>query len=478
LGRKGLVKQLRQSDIHGAPLVFQAAASSELTFFESVCKTVGKTLGSSELRQQLQAIDLHQRSIIFYAAKGQNADVFQAAVDGFNGCGPLFQAFGGRASGAPRRAGRGEKKTEENGNPRDSWLLLRDHGPGATKVLPGRVAPIGERYVVIDYKGMNVLHVACRWGSPVIVTEVIQEARRQGDSFITYLMSSVDDGGSTPLMQALRRNDLGDLLRVLVDQNDNAPLSKSEQLKLFTEPASRAHDSTALMHAAYAGPERLKIVRERVKCLVNLRLPPSSRSCDDHDDLELDTALGVKKEDDEKRMTRRGNFLAAAVSGGHCCVLDEVVLALKTGVLRRPPLESLLTDNSQHNKRVEEAINSADRDMGTLFSVSISSRNKDIVERTVKLIKANLSTKPGDVWELLRGREGGINNLAFAASMPEFPAEQGGKGIEMFRVVYDALKEGAKEAFPTSYIDVLRGLYIPETKPDDKTMQTPLTRAM
>lgn len=49
------MKQLRQSDIHGAPLVFHAAASSELDFFKSVCEIVGKALGKSELRQQLQA---------------------------------------------------------------------------------------------------------------------------------------------------------------------------------------------------------------------------------------------------------------------------------------------------------------------------------------------------------------------------------------------------------------------------------------
>lgn len=45
------------------------------------------------------------------------------------------------------------------------------------------------------------------------------------------------------------------------------------------------------------------------------------------------------------------------------------------------------------------------------------------------------------MWALLSGREGGINNLAFAASMPEFPPEQGGNGIDMFDVVFKSLKE-------------------------------------
>ena len=48
------MKQLRESDIHGAPLPFQAAASSSITCFRSVCDTIRKRLGSSELRQQLK----------------------------------------------------------------------------------------------------------------------------------------------------------------------------------------------------------------------------------------------------------------------------------------------------------------------------------------------------------------------------------------------------------------------------------------
>ena len=48
------MKQLRESDIHGAPLPFQAAASSSITCFKIVCDTIRKRLGSSELRQQLK----------------------------------------------------------------------------------------------------------------------------------------------------------------------------------------------------------------------------------------------------------------------------------------------------------------------------------------------------------------------------------------------------------------------------------------
>ncbi|CAM9125531.1 unnamed protein product, partial [Hapterophycus canaliculatus] len=308
LKRKGLVEQLRQSDIHGAPLVFQAAASSKIDFLKCVCAKIEHTLGRSELRQQLQAssstnwaIDLKKRSIIFHAAKGHNAEVFQAVVDGFDGRGELFQAFGDRGNGNPLTARDGEEKAEDNDTHRKSWLLLRDHRSETTDLVLGRVEPIGEGYVVaVDYRGMNVLHIACRWGCHDIVDKVICEARRQGQSFIKDLLNSVDDDGNTPLMHALRRENLGDLLRVLVDQNDNKSLSKSEQLKLFTEPASRGHNSTALMHAAYAGPERLEIVRERIECLYNLHLPSASQPCQDDDGLDLDFALGAANEDGEK----------------------------------------------------------------------------------------------------------------------------------------------------------------------------------
>lgn len=280
-----------------------------------------------------QAIDLNQRSILFYAAKGRNADVFQAAVDGLDGRGDLFQAFGGRGSGSenPRHAGDGEEKMEEkHGSPRESWLILRDHGQETANPVPGRVAQIGGQYVAADYKGMNILHVACRRGGPDIVEKVIREAQRQGESFMKDLLSGFDDRGSTPLMQAIRRDDhLDDLLHVLVDQNDNATLPKCEQLQLFTAPARQDHNFTSLMHAAYAGPNQLETVRKRIERLVKSCRPSASQPCDDHDGLDLDLALGVENEDDETKTIRRGNFLAAAVSGGHCCVLDEVVLAIK-----------------------------------------------------------------------------------------------------------------------------------------------------
>lgn len=48
------MKQLRESDIRGAPLPFQAAASSSKACFEIVCATIRKTLGKSELRTQLK----------------------------------------------------------------------------------------------------------------------------------------------------------------------------------------------------------------------------------------------------------------------------------------------------------------------------------------------------------------------------------------------------------------------------------------
>lgn len=48
------MKQLRESDIHGAPLPFQAAASNSKACFEIVCDTICKMLGNSELRTQLK----------------------------------------------------------------------------------------------------------------------------------------------------------------------------------------------------------------------------------------------------------------------------------------------------------------------------------------------------------------------------------------------------------------------------------------
>lgn len=53
LGRMGLVRQLRDSDTSGAPLLFRAASSDSLKCFGAVCDAIRNTVGLRDLKEQL-----------------------------------------------------------------------------------------------------------------------------------------------------------------------------------------------------------------------------------------------------------------------------------------------------------------------------------------------------------------------------------------------------------------------------------------
>jgi len=146
-------------------------------------------------------------------------------------------------------------------------------------------------------------------------------------------------------------------------------------------------------------------------------------------------------------------------------------------------------ESGDQNDRVKEAIVSIDDCKGTLCSVAIASRNKEALEHVIELIEKQvgdhkevkasacvfkhvldfdinhvvghylvtilygvcINRKPLSidgslyslqVWEVLRGRKGGISNLAFAASIPRGHSKGGKetKGKEIFEVVFGALK--------------------------------------
>eukprot|EP00752_Nemacystus_decipiens_P002071 g1982.t1 len=285
LGRVALVKQLRDSDIHGAPLPFQAARSKSTTCFETVCKTISSTLGESELRQQLQVVDLKHRTIIFHAAKGETAEVFNA---------------------------------------------------------------------------------------------VIQAMNKAGD-------------GSAPA------------------SDDHA--AKGEAAEVFNaviQPLNKADDGKA--------------------------------SDDDAAQVDLDFALGITSRNSETSSSRYGVLLAAAASGGHQPVLEDVVSAIKTKVLRqhdRADFVHLRKANSEEDDTVKEAIEAVNDSRGTLLSVVISSRSTDAAERVIELIEAHIKHPINAAKKVLKNSPAGY------------------------------------------YANLVRELFIPETRGDNvESMRAPLTRSM
>ncbi|CBN79093.1 hypothetical protein Esi_0176_0047 [Ectocarpus siliculosus] len=296
LGRGGLVTQLRESDINGAPLAFQAAGGVSAACFESVSKVMHKTLGRNELRQQVQAVDLKERSIIFHAPKSQAANVFQAVI----------RAFDGDGGGCPRNTDTGDQ-TED---PRKSWLLADDlpESPAPEHKKRQAIRSICGRNVFVDYTGMTALHVTCPWGCPDIVEMILKEASKQGQDSVQDFLRIVDNSGRTALMHAVRHDhgiyarELDSvclILGALVDRANNT--AYPEKLGLFTQPASPKFDSSALMYAAYGGPKRLEVLQDYICSLVqNVQHDPATNPC--HAGLHLEFALGIEHESPEKNL--------------------------------------------------------------------------------------------------------------------------------------------------------------------------------
>ena len=71
--KSALVRQLRDTDAYGAPLLFQACIGGN-QMLELVKKLVEGNLGVGGLMEQLRALDTRGRDIFMYAAK--RGDVF------------------------------------------------------------------------------------------------------------------------------------------------------------------------------------------------------------------------------------------------------------------------------------------------------------------------------------------------------------------------------------------------------------------
>lgn len=256
-----------------------------------------------------QAIDLKGRTITHYAAKGQSASVLEAVVglDGVNG-----------------------------DNPSGSWLVAKVDVNDKHQ----RTAHVGGMDVHVGLDGMNVLHVACRWGCRCVVEAVVREAQKQGERFFSALLHSVDANGRTPLMQALRHTygnedvscgaeitKVETLLRILTIEAQD---EYSGMLVYFTRPANSKSNSTALTDAAFGGMKQLSFVRAEIESSAKIsRVWGDDSNGQDAGELDLDFALGLRDANAKTKVSRYGVLLAEAVDGGDESVLQEVVYAIE-----------------------------------------------------------------------------------------------------------------------------------------------------
>lgn len=259
---------------------------------------------------------------MFHAAKGTNVDVFKAVVEAVNrnGAGPT----------------NGQGPTNSLNGLHDPWLVVRNTQVPSMPGLEKNRAVVCGKTVLVDGKGNTVLHVACRWACPDIVKEILKEVEQQEEDFVQEFLRVHDNTGRTPLMQALRHDDGGscggkDKVDLLLESLKCGPETRTsfEELDLFTQPANR-HDSTALIHAAHGGPKRLDQVQEKIFALAKSSQHHTySHLWEEDGGVNLDFALGIQRMKYDDKISRYGSLLAAAASGGHFRVLEDIVDAIK-----------------------------------------------------------------------------------------------------------------------------------------------------
>lgn len=343
VGRPILVKLLRESDVYGAPLLFQAASSSNLKCFVAVTKVICRTLGLGELRQQLLAKDLKNRTILFHAATTKTVDVFNEVVNMLD------------------MANKGEEDDENY-----SWLTVKN---GSELLERDERQEIGTRIIARDVRGMNILHHACRAGSAEVLNRILTEAKQQGQDFVKGYLRTSDNRGRTPLFHVLRAYDktredkffCRHLKRVISVSEGNAQSEHQIQEDQFKEPegmernkilsqqkstettrkltflvdwekqnvtgsawkalTTSAWGKTAIVFAAHGGVDQLNIFRRKL-----FEVVPREKLRDDGG-LNLEDVLG--EPGDELRSRCHGNLLVGAALSGDKRVLEYAVWAIE-----------------------------------------------------------------------------------------------------------------------------------------------------
>lgn len=336
LGYQALVRQLRELDEGGAPLLFQAGLSNSVRCLKTVLSIVKETLGTAGLNEQLYAIDHKGRNILMCAVKSPSISVYN--------------------------------KIQE--------LLESNTVPVRPLLLFSR----------LDAVGRSALHHAAESDCPEILQMVVKQAKER---FLFGKLSCADHKGRTPVMYVLRdyyrirkrrfvhRNTpigpkkphlarslsekeyIGwrdedfcrgerreQKLEILLDDMD-----PREQLWILTQPplaksGGRCESAldcceiqedglTALMHAARGGRLAFELAVMKIDSLLG---DLTNRPYSELMGLRfLDAALGIDDMDNNSpiRDRRRGMFLEEAAAGGNLDVLQHVAFEIAREVIQR-----------------------------------------------------------------------------------------------------------------------------------------------
>lgn len=324
------MKELREIDMDGAPLLFHAASScGETSCFRTAYDLIGMALGKGGVMEQIEAVDVFGRGILMHAARSRHVQIFREILDMCKGA-----THSMRSHQNPQTA---LDKSE------DAHSLVR------------------EVLLKVDIHGMNCLHHAADAGCFEVLREVLRTCEAVGSSLYRQ-MDTPDKDGRTPIIFVLRnggccgKDEVKAKFNKLFEAMLNGPNTDSgvHNRRGWMKPSSvpsrpappqrvdktvdKTEAITELMHAARGGLESLELV-------LNNPLPSSSEdSCGGmRRTVDLDTALAVevKARDTlellspchDTKTWGRALLLAAAAKLGNVDVLYHVLDAIEVRVI-------------------------------------------------------------------------------------------------------------------------------------------------
>ncbi|CAN0376362.1 unnamed protein product, partial [Ascophyllum nodosum] len=463
-----LVKELRELDVNGAPLLFLAASSrTTSTCFIEVFQTLRAFLGMAGLLEQIEADDHRGRNIMMYAARGKHADTFTRVRDLYKDA-HIANAVEGVNSDVQSNHAR----TDDNS---DGTSVQQ-----ANRRAPARSEPDDcnihassksrkwcDRVQKVDHRGKTILHHAAGSASLAVFALVFEMAREDGIGAHDR-MALPDMSKQTPITLFLR-NKYGSCDSCESDTNDkmyrlrlHAPKEGWMQQRMVppvwkltgTDQAGGSGKEfitlakTELFHAVRGGPTMLDLTLEYIK---NQKMITGNSN-----EVHLDKVLGMaicatttpRGESQQEEVLREivrhwgyGMLLAAAVRGGHEKVIKRVISAIEDA--------EMVTASSQVGRFLDEtetwggkgdsgavvsAINAIKDSGRSLFALAIMSGKPSAAKFVYRnILLRYFSDQPDEVWNLLRGPGGENSPLTFAASA-SMTAE--GNGVEMLHMVY------------------------------------------
>lgn len=328
LGIRKLVKELREIDVDGAPVLFHAASSRRKhSCFRIVYDLVDTVLGKGGLMEQVEAVDGLGRGILIHAARSNNLDTFRQV---FSIC----------------------KEAEEAASfitkDRSKKSSSQQHSMGSADANARVLRAVLVKH---DSVGMNCLHHAAEAGGWEILKEVMKECQEVGGSFYRE-MDMPDKRGRTPVMFALRSNTEKDLPDTNLQKKfdmlysampcgpTTAPGGRPGWMRPTSvpsyEPSSTTPDGvktqavTELMHAARGGVLSLELALNNI-------LPNCKIEVNGGFTVDLDEALkveglgqnGLWVQTPATKVWGRAMLLAAAAKLGDPDVLYLVLNAIQ-----------------------------------------------------------------------------------------------------------------------------------------------------